>query len=207
MSVSETEARRSSPRSAPRPAMLSDDERAALDRDGYVVLDGVLDAAASPRCGRRSTSSSTLARRDPTRKHGGTLHLDDVLDSGPAFDGVDVAAAARRRRARSRRRLPRLRRGVPRAAAGLRRAGVHADDVPLAAGDPYRVVTTSFRWSASRSQRRDTRRPRLAPRSAARCIDRSPGRPHPRERLVTAPAGAAIVFNGHLWHSGTKNAS
>jgi ectoine hydroxylase-related dioxygenase (phytanoyl-CoA dioxygenase family) len=33
------------------------------------------------------------------------------------------------------------------------------------------------------------------------------GRPHPRERIVTARAGAAIVFNGHLWHSGTKNTS
>lgn len=29
--------------------------------------------------------------------------------------------------------------------------------------------------------------------------------PHPDEQLVTAKAGAVIVFNAHLWHSGTVN--
>jgi ectoine hydroxylase-related dioxygenase (phytanoyl-CoA dioxygenase family) len=33
------------------------------------------------------------------------------------------------------------------------------------------------------------------------------GVPHPRKRVVTARAGDAIVLNGHLWHSGTKNES
>jgi ectoine hydroxylase-related dioxygenase (phytanoyl-CoA dioxygenase family) len=31
--------------------------------------------------------------------------------------------------------------------------------------------------------------------------------PHPDERLVTMPAGSVLVFNGHLWHSGTRNRS
>jgi len=31
--------------------------------------------------------------------------------------------------------------------------------------------------------------------------------PHPAQRLVTCSAGSAIAFNGHLLHSGTRNAS
>jgi hypothetical protein len=29
--------------------------------------------------------------------------------------------------------------------------------------------------------------------------------PHPDEVLLTAPAGTVIVFNAHVWHSGTRN--
>jgi ectoine hydroxylase-related dioxygenase (phytanoyl-CoA dioxygenase family) len=29
--------------------------------------------------------------------------------------------------------------------------------------------------------------------------------PHPREVLLTAPAGAVIVMNAHMWHGGTEN--
>jgi ectoine hydroxylase-related dioxygenase (phytanoyl-CoA dioxygenase family) len=34
-----------------------------------------------------------------------------------------------------------------------------------------------------------------------------PAAPHPDERRVIAPAGSVVVFNGHLWHSGTTNES
>lgn len=30
---------------------------------------------------------------------------------------------------------------------------------------------------------------------------------HPAQILVTAPAGSVVVFNAHLWHSGTRNES
>jgi ectoine hydroxylase-related dioxygenase (phytanoyl-CoA dioxygenase family) len=36
---------------------------------------------------------------------------------------------------------------------------------------------------------------------------RDPAANHPRQELVTAPAGSVLVFNGHLWHSGTRNES
>ena len=29
--------------------------------------------------------------------------------------------------------------------------------------------------------------------------------PHPQEQLVMAPAGTVVVFNSHVWHSGTQN--
>jgi ectoine hydroxylase-related dioxygenase (phytanoyl-CoA dioxygenase family) len=30
-------------------------------------------------------------------------------------------------------------------------------------------------------------------------------RPHPDERRIALTAGSALVFSGHLWHSGTRN--
>src|SRR5262249_7699066 len=32
-----------------------------------------------------------------------------------------------------------------------------------------------------------------------------PGEPHPDEIKAVAPAGSVLVFNGHVWHSGTDN--
>ncbi|MFZ3548797.1 phytanoyl-CoA dioxygenase family protein [Streptomyces sp. 4.24] len=34
-----------------------------------------------------------------------------------------------------------------------------------------------------------------------------PTTPHPAEELILAPAGSLVVFNGHLWHGGTRNRS
>ncbi|RMG38489.1 MAG: phytanoyl-CoA dioxygenase family protein [Planctomycetota bacterium] len=34
-----------------------------------------------------------------------------------------------------------------------------------------------------------------------------PAAPHPDQRLITAEAGSVVVFDAHLWHSGTRNQS
>ncbi|MFJ8015059.1 phytanoyl-CoA dioxygenase family protein [Streptomyces sp. NPDC096339] len=34
-----------------------------------------------------------------------------------------------------------------------------------------------------------------------------PTAPHPAEELVLAPSGSLVIFNGHLWHGGTRNRS
>jgi ectoine hydroxylase-related dioxygenase (phytanoyl-CoA dioxygenase family) len=34
-----------------------------------------------------------------------------------------------------------------------------------------------------------------------------PATHHPQEQIVTGAAGSILVFNGHLWHSGTRNTS
>ena len=59
-----------------------------------------------------------------------------------------------------------------------------------------------------RRERRDARRART--HLLAEPIPKSLAQPdarHPRERVVTGPAGSVLVFNGHLWHSGRRNAS
>jgi ectoine hydroxylase-related dioxygenase (phytanoyl-CoA dioxygenase family) len=32
-----------------------------------------------------------------------------------------------------------------------------------------------------------------------------PASHHPEEIVVTGKAGSVLIFNGHLWHSGTRN--
>lgn len=43
---------------------------------------------------------------------------------------------------------------------------------------------------------------RAPPKSLAR-----PGAHHPDESRIVAPAGSLLLFNGHLWHGGTRNDS
>ena len=208
MSVSESEANEILAALGVGPDTLAGDERAALDRDGYVVLAGIVDTAAVAVMRAALEAMLEAARRDPTRKHGGTLHLDDILDSGAAFDPAWTS--------------PRLLAAVAHvlgadfqlSAAGFRgpRPGygaqaLHADDVPIAADDPYRVATAIVPLVEFTRRNGATRVVPGSHRDPLRDASTEPGRPHPRERIVTAPAGAAIVFNGHLWHSGTKNTS
>jgi ectoine hydroxylase-related dioxygenase (phytanoyl-CoA dioxygenase family) len=187
---------------------LTDHDRAALDRDGYVVLSGVIDAAAV--AAMRSTVGELLeiARRDLTKKHGGTLHLDDVVDAGAAFDpawssppllaavahvlGADFHVVGA---------------GFRGPKPGYGAQALHADDVPLAAGGRFRVATAIVPLVDFTERNGATRVVPGSHREPVRDASAEPGPAHPRERVVTARAGDAIVFNGHLWHSGTKNAS
>ena len=187
---------------------LADDERAALDRDGYVVLDGVLDDGSVAEMRSAIDQLLETARRDPTKKHGGTLHLDDILDAGAMFDRAWSS--------------PRVLAAVAHVlgadfhvfAAGFRgpqpgygAQALHADDVPIGASDPFRVATVIVPLVDFTERNGATRVVPGSHRDAVRGASTEPGRPHTRERIVTARAGAAIVFNGHLWHSGTKNMS
>ena len=63
-------------------------EKDALDRDGYVVLAGVIDAdwlgqlrsAFEKACGKDGKSAGI--------KDSGTRHIDDLVNRDPAFDGI-----------------------------------------------------------------------------------------------------------------------
>ena len=84
---------------------------------------------------------------------------------------------------------------------------LHADDVPIGAGDLYRVATAIVPLVDFTERNGATRVVPGSHRDPVRDASPEAGPPHARERLVTARAGSAIVFNGHLWHSGTRNTS
>ena len=123
MSISETKA---------------NDVLAALDRDGYVVLERVVADANVAAVRSAVDELLEIDRRDLTKKHGGTLHLD-VIDAGAVFDqawssprvltavahvlGANAAVFAAGFRG-------------PRPGYGAQ--ALHADDVPICAGEPYR---------------------------------------------------------------------
>jgi ectoine hydroxylase-related dioxygenase (phytanoyl-CoA dioxygenase family) len=208
MSVSQTEAEEILTALGVGPATLTNDERSALDRDGYVVLPGIVDNASVAAMRSVIAERLEIARRDLTKKHGGTLHLDDVVDAGAAFDPAWSS--------------PRLLAAVAHvlgadfhvSGAGFRgpkpgygAQALHADDVPIAAGDPFRAATAIVPLVDFTERNGATRVVPGSHREPVRDAPAEAGPPHPRERVVTARAGDAIVFNGHLWHSGTKNTS
>jgi ectoine hydroxylase-related dioxygenase (phytanoyl-CoA dioxygenase family) len=208
MSVSRTEAAEILAALGAGPSVLAHDERLALDRDGYAVLSGVLDAPRVAAMRSVVDGLLELARRDPTKKHGGTLHLDDVLNAGatfdPAWSAPRVLAAVAHVLGADFRVFAAGFRG-PRPGYGAQ--ALHADDVPIGAGEPYRVATAIVPLVDFTERNGATRVIPGSHREPVRDAPTEAGRPHPSERVVTARAGDAIVFNGHLWHSGTKNAS
>jgi hypothetical protein len=80
------------------------------------------------------------------------------------------------------------------------------DDMTLTNG-PTRVIPGSHRWppiNVPTVNRADWEPPRLSPEEQALVPD-DLAAAHPKEILVTAPAGSVVIVNSSLWHSGTRN--
>ncbi|MBV9269541.1 MAG: phytanoyl-CoA dioxygenase family protein, partial [Candidatus Eremiobacteraeota bacterium] len=83
---------------------------------------------------------------------------------------------------------------------------LHADYTPGTYAPPYQVATVIIPLvnftnvnGATRVIAGSHRRPFA--------VSKESGKPHPDETIICADAGSAIVFNGHLLHSGTRNNS
>lgn len=175
--------------------------RTALDADGCVVLDGLLDPAEL--AGVRAAVEAALDRAGP-RSPGGTLHADDLR--GPAVEALWaaprlLAAVEHVLGPDPQRRAMGLRAPYP----GFGAQALHAD----AAGPPppdgahvavaiVALVDVTEDGGATRVVPGTHRWRRVAPGDT---VDRR----HPDERLVPLRAGSALLLDGHLWHSGTRN--
>src|SRR5262249_29251496 len=99
--------------------------------------------------------------------------------------------------------------GVRNPRPGFGQQGLHSDAVPRAAADPFSVVTAIWMLDDFTTENGATR---VVPRShlVTRPLAKSFAQPlahHPEERVITGDAGSVLIFNGHLWHSGTQNRS
>ena len=187
---------------------LASAEKEALDRDGYVVLAGVIDADWLERL--RSAFERARCKEGKTAgiKESGTRHIDDLVNRDAAFDGVythpRILAAVyhvlgcpfRAGQMNGREPLP-----------GYGAQGLHADWTARVRGEPFRIVTTIWLLDDFTSDNGATRvvpgTHRLLtppPKSLA-----DPASRHPDQKIINAKAGSVLVFNGHLWHSGTRN--
>ncbi|MEM7308554.1 MAG: phytanoyl-CoA dioxygenase family protein [Planctomycetota bacterium] len=188
-------------------ALFADDERRRLDDDGYVVLHGLLDALKLDRMREafeRAVGPAARTGDEPS----GTRHAGAELLE---HSSLDVAFTHRRVLAGVYHVLERpfqvFQLGARDPLPGYGLQGLHADWPPRVAGEPYAVATALFLLDDFRPENGATRvvpgshrSPAPPPRSLG-----APDARHPDEELVLAPAGSVLLFNGHLWHAGTRN--
>jgi ectoine hydroxylase-related dioxygenase (phytanoyl-CoA dioxygenase family) len=174
----------------------------ALDTAGHLLVPGALDPARVARL--------RLAFPAPAPGATGTQHVT-IDDATPAADEWRAladhpllrAAAARVlgpdfhvRDAHGRNPLP---------GHGLQ--GLHADWPARAPGEPFSVLTALWLlddFTAANGATRIEPGTHLLTRPVPRDLARPHAR-HPDERIVTGPAGAVQLINGHLWHAGRQN--
>jgi ectoine hydroxylase-related dioxygenase (phytanoyl-CoA dioxygenase family) len=192
---------------------LSSTEKESLDREGYVVFREVIDAvwleslrtAFDEGCAKDSSAPVI-----PVIKDSGTRHIDNLVSRGPVFERVfthpRILAAVyhvlqcpfRLGQMNGRDPLP-----------GYGQQGLHADWTARAKGEPYRIVTAIWLLDDFTSENGATR---LVP-GTHRMLTQppksyaDPASRHHDQRTIVAAAGSVLLFNGHLWHSGTANNS
>ncbi len=189
---------------------LSASERTQLDRDGYAMLPGVLDAQQVAAI--RALCEDIVANEEvPPDADGGSCHrLHFLIDRSPLFDPVwshPRILAAIHHVLQDEFRPGNVNYRAPLPGGGLQH--LHSDDtwtddgrygyaqaiIPLVdltpTNGPARFVpgTHTVRGRGPSDEMADVHAP------------------HPREVRPLAAAGTAIIFNGTLWHSGTKNES
>lgn len=184
-----------------------DPDLETLERDGFVVIAGVLGEEALSRIRAAIAALYEGARRDPLWRAGGTLHLDCPLERSEPFDAVwtdpRVVLAVRRllgdeyRVARAHVRSP-----LP----GEGAQALHAD-YPERPETGHSVATAIVAIEEFTETNGATR---VVPGSHARAFTGIPtatDAPYEHERIITMPAGSVLLFSGHLMHSGTRNRS
>ena len=186
---------------------LTATERAALDRDGYAVLPGILDAGQIADASAALERLIAQARLDPTWHAGGTLHLKELVNA-PAFDAVwksDRLLSAIVHVIGFDFRIGSVTYRAPRPGYGAQT--LHADYMQGYRGE-YQVATAIVALVDFTQTNGATR---VIPGSHIAgdpiAVPSDSDSAHPAQRLVTCSAGSAIVFNGHLLHSGSRNAS
>jgi ectoine hydroxylase-related dioxygenase (phytanoyl-CoA dioxygenase family) len=189
---------------------LSEREREALDRDGYVVLPNLIDADWLTRLRTAFESECEKGGHAPVVKESGTRHVNDLVNRGAVFEGIYTqprVLAAVYHVLRDEIRLGQI--GGRDPMPGYGQQGLHADWTARAKGEPFRIVTTISLLDDFTAENGATRvvpgthhMLNPPPKSFA-----NPSSRHPQQEVIVAQAGSVLVFNGHLWHSGTANRS
>lgn len=189
---------------------LNKDEKQALDTTGYVVLQDVLSRHHVTNL--RLLFDETVRQQSPAgpaEKETGTRHLKD-LNRSEGFWRVPLhprilAAAFHVLKRRFISSIPHGREPLQ----GFGQQGLHMDWRTPGHGDVFYVATGiclldefTHENGATRVVPGSHRNTELPTKKIS-----DPAFIHPKQAVVSAPAGSVLFFNGHLLHSGTRNRS
>lgn len=174
----------------------------ALDRHGWTLLHDALDAPRLTRL-RAAFDDPTNSGTEHVRLTEHTPHLAEWH----ALAAHPLALAAATHVLGPEFHLQTVHGRNPRPGHGQQ--GLHVDWRPRAQNEPFQVLTALWLLDDFTAENGATRLvpgthrlPHPVPRDYAQ-----PHAHHPDERIITAPAGAVLLINGHLWHSGRQNNS
>lgn len=193
------------------PGTLAAADRARLDAEGYAVFPSLLDQSTIETLRARVAELEDTEEAwgaNTSERDSGAARVDDINHKGAEFDSLWVhpLLLACMNHYLGDFRLSSMTARAARPGAGHQR--MHVDwwgnfedgyvacnscwmlDDWTAASGATRVVPGSHRWK----QRPEDQ--------MADAFER-----HPEEILIEAPAGSLAVFNGYLWHSGTRNST
>ena len=190
-------------------ATLTAEAKEALDRDGYRVFPGLVATDWLARL-REAFERAVGPRPNPDAPQTGTRHVDSLACKDEAFDGVYthptvLAAVYHVLRRPFRVFLLSGRDPLP----GYGQQGLHNDWLSRGPTDPFSMVTTLWLlddFTPNNGATRVVPGSHLLPRPLPQSMQ-APGNRHRDQRFLVASAGSVAVFNGHLWHSGTRNES
>jgi ectoine hydroxylase-related dioxygenase (phytanoyl-CoA dioxygenase family) len=192
---------------------LTDTERAALDRDGYVRLRGVLSAQEVDALRQRMAALLAAEGEDAGKEvhqEGGTARLSDLINKGPEFHIAltqprVLAAIAHVLQRDMKLSSLNSRNALP--GAGLQ--ALHADWGSAVSPDQYQVCNSLWLLDDFLPDNGATRVVPGSQRSGRVPKDdmEDTTQPHPNEVILQAEAGDVVVVNSHTWHGGTINQS
>ena len=191
---------------------LTEPDKARLDQDGFLPLPGILDAGRLQAIRRRLAELSAAEGWQAgaeVHQEEGTDRLADLVNKDPVFDVCfthpkilaamayvlgDFTLSSLNARA---------------ALPGHGQQRLHADwGVAVDPGN-YRVCNSIWLIDDFTQANGPTRVVPGSHRSARlpREVMADPFGPHPGEVKVLGEAGTVVIFNSHLWHGGTRNAT
>lgn len=196
-----------------RDELLSEEERAFLDANGYLPLPGILSAeqvlALRTRFDDLVAKEGEEAGREVHQEEGAN-RLADLVNKGEAFEVCFThpkVLTAMRHVLGSNFKLSSLNGRASLPGQGLQ--GLHADWSKGVEPGDYYVCNSIWLLSDFTEFNGATRvvpgshNSRQHPRDALE----DPKAPHPDQVLLTAKAGTVVIFNSHTWHGGTLNQS
>lgn len=192
---------------------LTPEERAALDRDGFLPLPGILSAEQIAAINARLAALlAAEGDRAGTEVHqeAGTDRLSDLVNKDPIFEICFThprVLAGIAHVLRGDLKLSSLNSRAALPGEGLQ--ALHADWGTAVGPGDYQVCNSIWLLDDFTARNGATRVVPGTHRSGllARDALADPKAPHPDEIQLLAPAGTVVIFNSHVWHGGTLNAT